>query len=66
MAPKAAKTLGEHVKRRRLERHLFQAQLAKLLGVDRVSVQNWERGIYEPNAQAIPKVIDFLGYDPRL
>jgi DNA-binding XRE family transcriptional regulator len=39
--------------------------LAKLLGVDRVSIQNWERGIYEPNAQAVPKVIDFLGYDPR-
>jgi DNA-binding transcriptional regulator YiaG len=66
MAPKAPKTLGEHIKQRRLELHLFQAQLAKLLGVDRISVQNWERGIYEPNAQAISKVIDFLGYDPRL
>ncbi|MGO9584592.1 MAG: helix-turn-helix domain-containing protein [Limisphaerales bacterium] len=25
---------------------LLQSQLAKLLGVDRISVQNWERGIY--------------------
>ena len=65
IGPKAPKTLGEHLKRRRLELHLFQTQLAKLLGVDRVSVQNWERGIYEPNVQAIAKVIDFLGYDPR-
>jgi len=43
----------------------LQAQLAELLGVDRVSVQNWERGIYEPIPRTIPKIIEFLGYDPR-
>jgi len=57
--------LGEHLKKRRLELHLHQSQLARLLGVDRVSVQNWERGIHEPNAKVTPKVIGFLGYDPR-
>jgi putative transcriptional regulator len=63
-ASKAPKTLAERIKWRRLELHLFQNQLAELLRVDRVSVQNWERGIHKPNAQAIPKLIDFLGYDP--
>jgi transcriptional regulator with XRE-family HTH domain len=37
-----------------------------MLGVDRISVQNWERGIYQPNAALIPKIVQFLGYDPRL
>jgi transcriptional regulator with XRE-family HTH domain len=64
-APSDPKTLGEHVKKHRLERHLLQSQLAKLLGVDRISVQNWERGIYEPSPRVIEKVIEFLGYDPR-
>jgi DNA-binding transcriptional regulator YiaG len=64
-ASKAPKTLGEHVKKRRLELHLLQSQLARLLRVDRASVQNWERSIHEPNAEVIPNVIDFLGYDPR-
>jgi transcriptional regulator with XRE-family HTH domain len=59
------KTLGEHVRKQRLERHLLQSQLANLLGVDRISVQNWERGIYRPSPRVVEKVIEFLGYDPR-
>jgi len=58
-------TIGEHVRKRRLERHLLQSQLAEILGVNRISVQNWERDVYEPSAASIPKIIDFLGYDPR-
>jgi DNA-binding transcriptional regulator YiaG len=64
--PKEPKTLGEHVRKRRLERHLLQYQLAKLLGVDRISVQNWERRVYEPSPRVIEKVIRFLGYDPQI
>jgi len=64
-ASQEPKTLGEHMKKCRLERHLIQTQLAKLLGVDRVSVQNWESGIYEPHQGTVLKIIEFLGYDPR-
>ncbi len=64
-APKEPKTLGEHIRKRRIECHLLQTQLAEFLGVDRISVQNWERGIYEPSPRVIEKVIRFLGYDPR-
>jgi DNA-binding XRE family transcriptional regulator len=63
--PGKLKTLGGHIKKRRIELHLLQSQLAKLLGVGRISVQNWERGIYEPSNRVIEKVIEFLGYDPR-
>lgn len=36
-----------------------------ILGVDKTSVFNWEAGIATPNLRALPKVIEFLGYDPR-
>ncbi|HXR46800.1 MAG TPA: helix-turn-helix transcriptional regulator [Candidatus Limnocylindrales bacterium] len=62
---KTPETLGEHLKRRRLEVHLIQSQLAKRLGVHRVSVQNWERNIYQPATELMPKIIEFSGYDPQ-
>jgi DNA-binding XRE family transcriptional regulator len=58
-------TLGEHLKKARIERHLFQTDVARLLQVDRVTIQNWERGVTEPNGQLIPRIISFLGYDPE-
>ncbi len=58
-------TLGEHLRNCRIKRHLFQHQLAKLLQVDRGSIQNWERGVGEPGIQVIPRILDFLRYDPE-
>jgi DNA-binding transcriptional regulator YiaG len=45
--------------------HLFQTDLAKLLSVDRVTIQNWERGIGEPGVHQIPRIIKLLGFDPE-
>jgi DNA-binding XRE family transcriptional regulator len=53
-----------HVNRQQL--HLFQSQLAKRFGVHRTSIQNWERNIYAPAAGLMPKIIEFLGYEPQL
>jgi DNA-binding XRE family transcriptional regulator len=39
---------------------MFQKDLAKVLGVDRISVQNWERNIYKPHADILPKVLGWL------
>jgi DNA-binding XRE family transcriptional regulator len=44
--------------------HIFQDELAKHLGVDRASVQNWERNVYSPTNAIMPKIIAWLGYDP--
>jgi len=44
---------------------MFQADLAKHLGVDRISVQNWERNVYSPAKTIIPRIIAWLGYDPN-
>jgi len=63
-APDRPATLGDHIRRRRLELRLLQSQVAECLGANRISVQNWERGVYEPAPRFLPGIIQFLGYDP--
>ena len=63
--PREPKSIGEHIRKRRLELHLMQETLAREFGVHIESVKNWERGVHEPNANVLPRVLDFLGYDPR-
>jgi DNA-binding XRE family transcriptional regulator len=64
--PQNPKTLGEHIKKRRLELGLFQAQVAEILGVTESTVTNWEKHRSEPMLWLIPKVIEYLGYEPKL
>jgi transcriptional regulator with XRE-family HTH domain len=58
-------TLGEHIKKVRIARHLLQADIARQLGVHRTTIQNWERGATAPAVKFIPLIIGFLGYDPE-
>lgn len=58
------KTLGEHIKKRRLELKLTQKEAAKLLKVNAWMVLNWEKGETQPLPQSVPKIILFLGYNP--
>jgi transcriptional regulator with XRE-family HTH domain len=58
------KTLGEHLRKRRLELHLLQGQVAKRLGVHKMSIQNWELGLGKPKNKHIPAIVQFLGYKP--
>lgn len=59
------RTVGEHVRRKRLQQHVFQADLAKLFGVDIGSVRNGEQGIHQPAEAYMPRIMAWLGYDPR-
>src|ERR1035438_778091 len=61
--PKEVKTLGDHIRLCRLERHILQSDLANALGVHRISIQNWERNIYHPTTEMIPKIQMWLGYE---
>lgn len=62
--PSQPHTIGEHLKARRLALHRFQSDVAKELGIEKTSLQNWERGIYEPIPEFYPAIIKFLGYVP--
>ncbi|MBL9185866.1 MAG: helix-turn-helix transcriptional regulator [Opitutaceae bacterium] len=59
------KTIGEHLKKRRLELGWKQQQVAEATGYTWLSVSNWERGVYRPTKKAMLPIIAFLGYDPR-
>ena len=58
------RTLGEHVRKRRLALKLSQKQAADLLGVTPWTVLNWEKSNTKPPIESIPAILRFLGYDP--
>jgi transcriptional regulator with XRE-family HTH domain len=62
--PTELKTLGDHLRKRRLDLGLLQREVAEKLGVDEDSVCHWEIGFSRPKAYLIPRVTEFLGYAP--
>ncbi len=58
------RTIGEHLKKRRLLLGLTQKDAAKVLGVNPWTVLNWEIGRFTPPMRSIPATLGFLGYDP--
>ena len=57
-------TVGEHIRKKRLELGLTQGQAGVRLAATAVTVLHWEKGQTEPPIEAIPGIIEFLGYDP--
>jgi transcriptional regulator with XRE-family HTH domain len=64
--PKSLVTLGDHLRRRRLDLGLLQKDVAVTIGVDTMTVCNWEKNRGGPELHFIPRIIKFLGYEPPL
>jgi DNA-binding XRE family transcriptional regulator len=62
--PKEPMTIGGHLRRRRLELGVLQAQVARKLGVSTVSLSKWECDKTFPTGSYRGRIIAFLGYDP--
>src|SRR5262249_16941851 len=62
--PEEPVTIGQHLKRRRLDLGLRQKDVAEQLGVNQKTYENWEQEKYEPEGRFFPAIIRFLGYDP--
>ena len=62
--PKELKSLGNHIRARRIDLGLLQSQVAELIGVHPMAITNWEGNASRPPVQYIPAIIRFLGYDP--
>ncbi len=62
--PKTLVTIGDHIRKRRLDLGLFQRQAAAQIGVDEASIWNWEKGGVKPEIRHLPGIIRFLGYNP--
>lgn len=62
--PKELKTIGDHIRKWRIDNWLVQRDVAKILGVCEDSVVGWEiRGI-SPAIRYIPAITQMLGYLP--
>ena len=57
-------SLGEHLKKKRLQIGLFQKDVADLIGVCEATILHWEKSTTEPPIAFLPPILEFLGYDP--
>lgn len=62
--PETLETIGDHIRKKRLDLKFFQKDVAKVLGVNTDTITNWEKNRGGPALRLIPKIIEFLGYDP--
>jgi len=62
--PEEPKTIGEHLRKRRLDLGLRQKDVAERLGAHYKTYDNWEQGKHEPEFRFLPAIVAFLGYDP--
>ena len=58
------KTLGDHIRKRRLDLGLLQREAAEQIGVDTASICNWESNEIQPMVHCLPGIIAFLGHNP--
>jgi DNA-binding transcriptional regulator YiaG len=58
--PKEVKTMGDAIRKRRLDLGLLQKDVAKIIGCDKTSVLNWEKGHTHPHASHMPQVANFI------
>ena len=56
-------TVGEHIRKKRMDLGLLQREVAEIIGVTESSIWNWEHGT-EPELQYNQRIIKFLGYIP--
>jgi transcriptional regulator with XRE-family HTH domain len=59
------KTLGQHLKKRRLELGLLQHDLRQRFKLEKETYANWEKDRCYPAMKHWPGIIAFLGYDPN-
>jgi len=63
--PSHPNTVGERLRRRRIDLSLLQREVGQRMGVHCLSVTNWELNRTTPEFRHLPAIISFLGYDPR-
>jgi transcriptional regulator with XRE-family HTH domain len=62
--PEHLRTLGDHIRNRRLDLGMHQRDVAVLVNATTSTVTNWEKNRTSPRLYLLPHIIKFLGYDP--
>ncbi|HWB27602.1 MAG TPA: helix-turn-helix domain-containing protein [Chitinophagaceae bacterium] len=57
-------TIGDHIRKVRVDRKLLQTEVASLLGVCEESLSGWENNRSQPQIKYYKRIIQFLGYYP--
>jgi DNA-binding XRE family transcriptional regulator len=53
-------SLGEHLKKRRMDLAITRKEAARRIGADQWTVINWEKGRTEPAVRFVPAITRFL------
>ena len=59
--PMRPKTIGECMRKRRIDLGLFQKDVARVIGVDVNTITLWKKGRYKPSRGCLGRVEGFLG-----
>lgn len=59
--PRELKTIGDHIRKRRMDLSLLQKEVSGILGVTEECFGLWELGKDAPRIKYMPKSIAFLG-----
>jgi transcriptional regulator with XRE-family HTH domain len=62
--PKTLKTIGDHLRKRRLDSKLYQKHVAKAIGVDTLTICNLKNNLTTPRLYLMPRICHFLGHNP--
>lgn len=60
--PIEPKTIGEHIRKRRMDLGMTQKALSKQFGVTEDTITYWELGRSKPQKKFYPRIIKFLDY----
>jgi len=60
-----ARTLAEHIRKKRVSLGMSQQGLAAELDVDSFTLSAWERGKSKPRSWNRVRIFDWLGFDPH-
>ena len=63
--PRCLRTVGDHLRRRRLDLGHGQRTVARQLGVGEETIRLWETGRARPLPRNHGRIVQFLGYDPE-
>jgi DNA-binding XRE family transcriptional regulator len=61
--PADPKTIGQAIRKRRLDLDLRQIDVAKIIGCHELTIVNWEKGHRTPRIKQMPSIVRFLGYN---
>ena len=62
--PHTLNTLGDHIRKKRLDLGLLQKDVAKIIGTSTDTICYWENNRTIPYISYIPNIIKFIGYVP--